>query len=262
MARGIAGRAAAADSAAAAWSPTLPRPLYLEKPDLDALETEVLDARPGALLVARSPFFPGGGGQLADRGTLSWAGGELLLVGTRVDAGGVWLEDDGGEVAPQRVLLRLDRAFRALMCELHTIAHIVNAIVYRHFGGALLTGAQLSADATLRVDFDLPDADNERLRRLDGAINAALREDLAVTAFDMPWQAAAAIPGMFRSKAVSPPMQADGSVRIVEIRGLDRQASGGTHLAATGMARPVGILKVESKGRHNRRVRVGLLGAA
>jgi misacylated tRNA(Ala) deacylase len=240
----------------------LPRPLYLEKPALDELETEVLDARPGALLVARSPFFPGGGGQLADRGTLLWAGGELLLVGTRVDAVGVWLEHDGGEVAPERLLLRLDRAFRALMSELHTLAHIVNAIVYAGFGGALLTGAQLSSDATLRVDFDLPHADNEHLRRLDGPINAALRENLAVSAFNMPWQEAAAIPGMFRSKTVSPPMQADGSVRIVEIRGLDRQACGGTHLASTGMARPVRILNVESKGRHNRRVRVGLLDPA
>ena len=62
---------------------------------------------------------------------------------------------------------------------------------------------------------------------------------------------------MFRSKSVSPPRQEDGMVRIVEIAGLDRQACGGTHLASTGRARPVRILKVDNKGRQNRRIRVG-----
>ena len=74
----------------------------------------------------------------------------------------------------------------------------------------------------------------------------------------MPYDEAKAIPGMFRSKAVAPPPQADGMVRIVEIAGLDRQACGGTHLASTGRSRGARILKIENKGRHNRRVRVGL----
>jgi misacylated tRNA(Ala) deacylase len=64
---------------------------------------------------------------------------------------------------------------------------------------------------------------------------------------------------MFRSKSVAPPPQADGLVRIVEIAGLDRQACGGTHLASTGAARPARIIKVENKGRHNRRIRFALV---
>jgi misacylated tRNA(Ala) deacylase len=235
----------------------MPR-LWLDRPDLLACEASVLDARPGAVLVDRSPFFPGGGGQLPDRGTLRWAGGEATVTAVRQETPGTWLEHDGSAMPRDRVLLRVDAGFRALMCELHTIAHVLNRIVYDAFGGALLTGAQLAADATLRVDLDLPGADSERLRRLDGPINEALRQDLPVTSFAMPWAEAAAIPGMFRSKAVTPPMQPDGTVRIVEIAGLDRQACGGTHLGSTGAARPVRILKVESKGRHNRRVRVGL----
>ena len=59
---------------------------------------------------------------------------------------------------------------------------------------------------------------------------------------------------------VSPPPQADGTIRVIEIAGLDRQACGGTHLSSTGQSPPVRILKVDNKGRHNRRIRIGLAG--
>jgi misacylated tRNA(Ala) deacylase len=134
---------------------------------------------------------------------------------------------------------------------------VLNSIVYRDFGGALLTGAQLAADGTFRVDFDMPGVYPDWLRNLDGPVNDVIRQDLPVRAFDMPWTEAGAIPGMFRSKSVSPPPQEDGMVRIVEITGLDRQACGGTHLTSTGQARAVRILKVDNKGRQNRRIRVG-----
>ena len=74
----------------------------------------------------------------------------------------------------------VDAAFRDLMCQLHTDAHILNALVYQQFQGALVTGAQLNDDGTARMDFDLPDADNDRLRALEPAINDAIRQDLPV----------------------------------------------------------------------------------
>lgn len=236
------------------------RPLYHEHPDLLALEAEVRDARPGAVLVERSPFFPGGGGQLADRGTLAWQGGTHAVTAITPTEAGTWLAFAGDAVPAGTVLLTVEPAFRASMCELHTLAHIVNNLVYTGFDGALLTGAQLGADGTFRLDCDLPGADNDRLRALAGPINEVLRQDLAVTTSHMDYAAAQAVPGLFRSKAVAPPPQADGSVRIVEIQGLDRQACGGTHLASTGRARPVRVLKIESKGRQNRRIRVGVAG--
>ena len=66
--------------------------------------------------------------------------------------------------------------------------------------------------------------------------------------------------GTSRDVVVAPPPDADGLVRVVEIVGLDRQACGGTHLASTGRSRPIGILKIDNKGRHNRRVYIGLIG--
>ncbi|WP_262029921.1 alanyl-tRNA editing protein [Microvirga sp. Mcv34] len=223
-------------------------------------EAPVLAARPGAVLLAQSPVFPGGGGQLQDRAILAWTGGEAAVTSVCIDERGLWHEFDSADFVAGTVRIAVDPEFRRLMCELHTLAHVANSIVFRAFGGALLTGAQLSADGTFRVDFDLPQADNDSLRELDGPINDVIRQDLPVGAFLMPWDEAAASPGLFRSKTVSPPRGEDGLVRIVEIAGLDRQGCGGTHLASTGQARPVKILKVDNKGRHNRRIKVGFAG--
>ena len=130
--------------------------------------------------------------------------------------------------------------------------------VYTRFGGALLTGAQLSADRTFRVDFDLPDADTDALRALEAPLNEIIRRDLAVRATFMPYEEAQSVPGLFRSKAVAPPPGEDGLVRIVEIVGLDRQACGGTHVVSTGQARTARIVKIDNKGRQNRRIKVAI----
>jgi misacylated tRNA(Ala) deacylase len=147
-----------------------------------------------------------------------------------------------------------------MMAQLHTDTHVLNALVYQAFDGALVTGAQLGDDGTARMDFDLPDADNDRLRALEPALNDLIRQDLSVRYAWVDAGAAAAVPGLLRSRSVAPPPDVDGTIRIVEIVGLDRQACGGTHLASTGQSAPVRILKIDNKGRHNRRIRIGLAG--
>lgn len=231
------------------------------RPDVLELVVPVLEARPGGVLLAESPAFPGGGGQLMDKAILAWEGGEAELTAMTPDPRGWWHLFAGEAEIAGPVRISVEAEFRALMRELHTLAHVANAVVFREFGGALLTGAQLNADATFRLDFDLPGAENaERLRALDGPINDAIRQDFPVRAFHMDWQEANATPGLFRSKSVAPPKGDDGRVRIVEIAGLDKQGCGGTHLDSTGQARPVKVLKVENKGRQNRRIRLGLAG--
>lgn len=238
----------------------LPHALCHDQPDLYRFDARVLDSRPGAVRLDRSAFFPGGGGQLPDRGLLRWSEGESEVTRIEAAADGSawhWLADP--DAAPDGAVEGVvDRAFRDLMRQLHTALHIVNALVYRDFDGALVTGAQMAADGTGRADFDLPDADNDRLRALEPEINAVIRRDLAVSAYHVPVAEAQAEPGLLRSRSVAPPPSPDGMVRIVEIAGLDRQACGGTHLASTGRSRPVRILKIDNKGRHFRRVRIGL----
>ena len=234
------------------------RYLCHDHPDVLTLETRVLDARPGAVVLEQSPFHPGGGGQLPDRGRLAWASGETRVTGFQIAGDRVWhLLADPVEPAGA-VQTSVDPAFRALQTELHTGAHVINALVFQRFAGALITGAQLNDDGTARMDFDLPDVDNDRLRALEPGINDVLRQDLPLRISYVASDALASEPGLIRCRSVAPPPASDGSVRVVEIVGLDRQACGGTHLASTGRSRALRILKIDNKGRHNRRVRFGL----
>jgi misacylated tRNA(Ala) deacylase len=232
-----------------------------DHPEVLTLETRVVDARAGAVVLDASPFHPGGGGQLADRGRLSWQAGEARVTGFEVAGGRVWHLLDAPVEPTGSVQLSVDADFRAAQTELHTGAHILNALVYRHFSGALITGAQLGDDLTARVDFDLPAVDNDRVRALEPEINDVIRQDLPVRYAWLPLEAAGAERGLLRSRAVAPPPSADGTVRIVEIVGLDRQACGGTHLPSTARSRLLRILKIANKGRHNRRVKFGLVDA-
>jgi misacylated tRNA(Ala) deacylase len=234
-----------------------------EHPEVLTLVTHVVNARPGAVLLGETPLYPGGGGQLADRGVLRWSGGEVSVVGIDAREGQFWhVLADPVEVSGA-VEAAVDPEFRELMTQLHTSTHVLNALVFQEFHGALVTGAQLNADGTARMDFDLPDADHDRLRGpLEAAMNDVVRQDLPVRYRYVSADEATGTSGLIRNRSVAPPPDADGLVRLVEIVGLDRQACGGTHLASTGRGRPVRILKIDNKGRHNRRIRIGLVPEA
>jgi misacylated tRNA(Ala) deacylase len=229
-----------------------------DHPETLVLETDVADAQPGKIALAATPFYPGGGGQLADRGVIRWAGGEAKVTGFEMSAGKLWhLLDTAGEMTGT-VEAVVDPDFRRRMRQLHTSSHVLNALVFQQFDGALVTGVQMADDGTARMDFDVPAADNDRLRALEGPINDLIRQDIPLDFVYVLVHEAQATPGLIRSRSVTPPPTPDGKIRIVEIVGLDRQACGGTHLASTGGSVPIRILKIDNKGRHNRRIRFGL----
>lgn len=235
----------------------------LDHPETYSHRTQVLDVKPGSVLLAETPFYPGGGGQLPDRGIIEWSQGAVAVSGFEIQDGRIWhLLEETVELPGDEVMAQVDPGFRRLMRQLHTDLHIVNALVYRDFDGALVTGVQMAGDGTARIDFDLVDADNDRLRAIESEINDVIRKDLPVRQSHVPQDVAFNEPGLIRSRSVAPPPSPDGLVRIVEIVGLDRQACGGTHLSSTGESPPVRILKIENKGRHNRRLRIGLAGLA
>ena len=235
---------------------------YHKHPDILTLETQVKNTLPGRVLLEQSPLFPGGGGQLADHGQLRWSHGELTVTGFEKHGDSIWavLEDQSVVITGQ-VEVQVDPVFRQTMTELHTSSHVLNAYVFQEFEGALVTGVQMSADGTARMDFDLPNAENQKLRSLEDPINASIQENLSVTDQYVPMAEAELEEGLIRSKSVTPPPTDDGTIRIVEIVGLDRQACGGTHLPSTGASSPIRILKITNKGKHNRRVRFGLTTA-
>ena len=145
------------------------------------------------------------------------------------------------------------------MRQLHTGTHILNALVFQQFDGALVTGVQMAEDGTARMDFDVPGRRQRspaRARRADQRPDPpGHRRELRLRA---DARGAGRRRGLIRSRSVAPPPTPDGKIRIVEIAGLDRQACGGTHLASTGGSPPIRILKIDNKGRHNRRIRIGL----
>lgn len=229
-----------------------------DHPETLTVATEVADARPGKVALVHSPFYPGGGGQLADTGVLRWSGGEARVTGFEIGGGKVWhLLDEQAEIAGA-VEAVVDPDFRRTMRQLHTDSHVMNALVFRQFDGALVTGVQMYEDGTARMDFDIQGADNDRLRALEGPINDLIRQDIAIGTSYLPMHEAHAERGLIRSRSVAPPPTPDGKIRVVEIAGVDRQACGGTHLSSTGNSPPIRILKIDNKGRHNRRVRIGL----
>ncbi len=228
-----------------------------DNPDTLSLQTRVRATRPGAVALEQSPFYPGGGGQLADRGMLRWSGGEAMVKGFEYADGVTWLLlPDGVEVAGP-VEAAVDPDFRRLMTQMHTATHVLNALVFQQFDGALVTGVQMNDDGTARMDFDLPAADNDKLRALEGPINDAIRQSLPVRCTYVPIEEAQETRGLIRSRSVAPPPTPEGTIRVVEIVGLDRQACGGTHLTNTADCRQVRLLKIDNKGRHNRRIRIG-----
>ena len=229
-----------------------------DNPETILHETEVVDAQPGKVLLAQSPFYPGGGGQLADRGIVKWQGGETKVRGFEVIDGKLWHLVETSAELTGTVEASVDAGARMIMRQLHTGTHILNALVFQTFDGALVTGVQMAEDGTARMDFDIPGADNDRLRALETPINDVIRQDIEVRLIYMPMHEAQAEHGLIRSRSVAPPPTPEGKIRIVEIVGLDRQACGGTHLASTGNSPPIRILKIDNKGRHNRRVRIAL----
>ena len=227
-----------------------------ERPDLYEHDARVVGARPGAVLLSRSAFHPGGGGQVADRGALEWSGGRAEVVGVEVEGDAWWhVLGDPGATPDGDVHVMVDREHRHRVASLHTTSHVLNALVFAEFAGALVTGAQINGDGTGRMDFDLPEVDNERVRALEGPVNDVIRRGLDVRTIYVDAGQAREVVGLVRSMSVAPPPTPDGRLRLVDIDGLDRQACGGTHLTNTAESPLVRITKIENKGRHNRRVR-------
>jgi misacylated tRNA(Ala) deacylase len=229
-----------------------------EFPDLYEHAATVVDARPGRVRLDRSAFHPGGGGQVSDAGWLEHAGGVVAVSGIETVDGDVWhLLAEEVELSNE-VVVRVDADHRSRVAQLHTDSHVLNALVYERFPGTLVTGAQINADGTGRMDFDLSAVDNEVLRGLDAGVNGVIRRGAEVRSIYVDAGDADTVAGLVRSLSVAPPPTPDGTLRVIDIEGVDRQACGGTHLSNTAESRPFRITKVENKGKRNRRIRFAL----
>ena len=228
------------------------------QPDLYEHGAVVVDAAPGRVVLDRSAFHPGGGGQVSDIGTIEHGGGLVAVTGIEVVDDVVWHVLDEEVALAGDVTVRVDADHRSRVAQLHTDSHVLNAIVFERWPGTLVTGAQINADGTGRMDFDLSEVDNDALRGLDASVNDVIGRGVDVRSVYVDAGDAATTAGLVRSLSVAPPPTPDGQLRIIEIDGIDRQACGGTHLSNTGESGAFRITKVENKGKRNRRIRFEL----
>ena len=185
--------------------------------------------------------------------------GPVTVARIEVDGDTWWhMLDDESALIDGDVEVRIDTDHRHRVASLHTMSHVLNAFVYQEFEGSLVTGAQINGDGTGRMDFDLSQIDNDRLRALEAPVNEVIERGHAVDAVYVDAAEAAATNGLVRSLSVAPPPTDDGRLRLIDVADLDRQACGGTHLSNTAESPPFKIGKIENKGKRNRRVRFTL----
>ena len=233
--------------------------LDLADPTLREWECTVVGVDPDrGIVLDRSAFYPGGGGQPPDHGVLLWDGVQTRVVGT-VKGDDLYLVPAEGDPVPATgtaVVGAVEDARRSLLMRTHSGLHVLGGVVFRDFG-ALVTGGNMEPGEA-RMDFNLPDLPEGFKATVEERVNAEVAADRAVEVRVLPRAEALAIPDIIRTQTnLIPPDE--NEVRIVDITGLDTQADGGTHVASTRQIGRVQVTKVENKGRQNRRVRVKIL---
>jgi misacylated tRNA(Ala) deacylase len=207
------------------------------------------------IVLDRSAFYPGGGGQPPDEGVLLWGGVRTRIVGTVRGDDLYLVPHDGDPVPPVGTAVRgaLDDERRTQLMRTHSGLHVLTGVVFRDFG-ALVTGGNMEP-LSARMDFDLAEVPPDFKERVAEAVNAEIRTDRRITVSNLPREEAFAIPDIIRTATNLLPPDIE-IVRIVDIAGLDTQADGGTHVASTAMIGQLEVVKMESKGKGFRRLRV------
>jgi misacylated tRNA(Ala) deacylase len=211
------------------------------------------------IVLDRSAFYPGGGGQPPDHGVLLWQGAQTRIVGTRKGEDLYLIPADGDPIPPvgTAVTGAVEETRRTLLMRTHSGLHVLCGVVFRDFG-ALVTGGNMEPGEA-RMDFNLPEVPADFKARLEELVNVEVSADRSVAVKVLPRDEALALPDIIRTQSNLIPAD-EQEIRIVDIVGLDVQADGGTHVASTAQIGKVQVVKVESKGKANRRVRVRLAG--
>jgi misacylated tRNA(Ala) deacylase len=220
----------------------------------DALVERVDD---GVVVLDRTLFYPQGGGQPGDAGTLYIGDSPLEIVGARHGRDGEvehLIDDDKAAPAPgDWVSGRIDWSVRYPRMRMHTALHLLSAAV-----GAPVSGGSLS-ESKGRLDFDMPETTLDAAT-LEPELDRLLQADYAVTAEWISDAELDAQPELIKTMSVRPPTGA-GRVRLIRIGDVDLQPCGGTHVARTHEIGKIQITGIEKKSRHNRRVNLAFAEA-
>jgi misacylated tRNA(Ala) deacylase len=229
--------------------------LELDDQTLREWAAVVLDSGPDGIVLDRSAFYPGGGGQPPDQGVLLWGGVQTRIAGARKGDDLYLIPAEGDPLPPPGTAVRgaVEDERRTALMRTHSGLHVLCGVVFRDYG-ALVTGGNMEP-LTARMDFDLPDLPAGFRDAVEAACNAEVGSDRRIDARLLPRAEAFAIPDIIRTATnLVPPDVSE--VRIIDIVGLDQQADGGTHVASTSQIGKIQVVKIENKGRGFRRLRI------
>ena len=240
--------------------------LYLQDAYCFQHDAVITAVAPDALTLDRSCMYPGGGGQPPDTGTLIMPAGSSLPITTvrRDEAGELWhvfQVEPGGDALRDKMQvgtpcsLHLNAGRRLTLMRFHTALHVFNTVMLRGFDG-WITGVRMDPVRS-HIDFRV-NYTPEMVRRIEAAVNDVLARQLGVGSYTISAEEFQQRPDLLRTLEAQPPIE-DGRVRVVEIAGFEAQACGGTHVRDTGDVGRIRIVKVDNKGKQNRRFYIELV---
>jgi len=210
---------------------------------------------PRGLALDRTAFYPGGGGQPADSGTIN---GKPVVRIRRVDGRLLHLLDGELPAVGDAIHGLIDWERRYRLMRTHTAMHVLCGVVFRDYG-ALVTGGEMEP-LKGRMDFEFARLERDLVSTIEDAVNHEIETGREVRIKILPRQEAFKIPDLIRTKInlLPPDIQ---EVRTVEIVGLDLQADGGTHVKNTSEVGRIRVVDYKSKGASNKRIYVEVLDA-
>jgi len=223
---------------------------------LKEFDATVTAAEGQAVALDRTAFYPGGGGQPHDLGTLAWGGSPARVVKVQKQGDEVWHTLEG-IVPPVGTPVHgvLDWERRYQLMRTHTALHVLCGVVWRDYG-ASVTGGNMDP-LQGRMDFEFETMRKELVTEIEASVNTEIEKGHPVRVAILPREEAFQIPDLIRTKINLLPPQIQ-EVRTVELVGLDLQADGGTHVANTGEVGRVRVVDYKSKGAINKRIYIKL----
>ena len=217
-----------------------------------------IDNENHAIALDQSAFYPGGGGQPADRGTLSRDGQTYTIDRAKKIGNDVFHFVSGDQALPQvgvTVTGEIDWDRRFKLMRTHTALHILCGCVFRDYG-ATVTGGDMEP-LKGRMDFEFETMHKDLVLAIEEAVNIEIKIARPIEVDILPREEAFKIPDLIRTKInLLPPGISE--VRIVEIKGLDLQADGGTHVHNTQEVGSVHVVDYKSKGKINKRIYIDI----
>ena len=227
--------------------------LFLKDSYLRVFEAGIIGLAGREIILDRTAFYPGGGGQPPDKGTLGIGPVRASVVDVRREGGEVVHVLDNPIPDTVRELEgELDWERRYGHMRHHTALHVLSGVIWQSFG-AKVTGGQMRSDRA-RMDFSFPgEWTTDVVGEIEQLMNEALASARPVKVYELPREEALENPDLIRTQVNLVPERVK-TIRIVEIEGLDTQADGGTHVANTDEVGQIEITGHKSKGRQNKRI--------